>query len=172
MLGILSGPSPRKRSSKIIPKRIESFLDSDGLVFSQTIKSLLVERLWTRCAQPWKARWNMKRTSGTWSCYNTDLRLSTRTARRLERFLEKQENLLIFLQETRTSTLVDYGDPKGYSAMARLVGTPCAVAVKFVLNGTISEKGILAPMYPKINDPLIKALKEDYGIECKEQTIV
>jgi saccharopine dehydrogenase (NADP+, L-glutamate forming) len=54
--------------------------------------------------------------------------------------------------------------------MAKLVGIPCAVAVKFVLDGTIAEKGILAPMTPKINDPLIKALKE-YGIECKEATV-
>ena len=39
------------------------------------------------------------------------------------------------------------------------VGIPCAVAVKQVLNGTLSEKGILAPMNSKINDPLIKELK-------------
>ena len=39
------------------------------------------------------------------------------------------------------------------------VGIPCAVAVKQVLNGTLSEKGILAPMSSKINDPLIKELK-------------
>lgn len=55
--------------------------------------------------------------------------------------------------------------------MARLVGVPCAVAVKQVLNGTITDKGILAPMNAKINDPLIKELKEIYGIECIEQTI-
>lgn len=42
--------------------------------------------------------------------------------------------------ETRTSTLVNYGDPKGYSCMARLVGLPCAVAVQQVLDGTISKK--------------------------------
>jgi saccharopine dehydrogenase (NADP+, L-glutamate forming) len=59
----------------------------------------------------------------------------------------------------------------GYSAMARLVGIPCGVAVKLVLDGTISEKGILAPMSAEINDPLIKELKK-YGIECKEQTVV
>ena len=74
-------------------------------------------------------------------------------------------------KETRTSTLVEYGDPKGYSAMARLVGVPCAVAAQKVLDGTISEKGILAPMTPKINDPLIKELKEKYGIEMKEKVI-
>ncbi len=44
--------------------------------------------------------------------------------------------------------------------MAKLVGVPCAVAVQQVLNGTISEKGVLAPMSAKINDPLIKELKE------------
>lgn len=73
-------------------------------------------------------------------------------------------------KETRTSTLVDYGDPNGYSSMAKLVGVPCGVAVKQVLDGTISEKGILAPMSPKINNPLIAELKK-YGIELKEQTL-
>ena len=43
-------------------------------------------------------------------------------------------------KETRTSTLCDYGDPNGYSSMAKLVGVPCGVAVKQVLDGTISEK--------------------------------
>lgn len=36
-------------------------------------------------------------------------------------------------------------------------------AVKQVLDGVISEKGILAPMTPEINNPLIKELKEKYG---------
>lgn len=75
-------------------------------------------------------------------------------------------------RETRTSTLVEYGDPKGYSAMAKLVGVPCGVAVKQVLDGTISDKGILAPMNSKINDPLMKELKEKYGIFLKEKTIL
>ncbi|KAK6075302.1 saccharopine dehydrogenase [Seiridium cupressi] len=74
-------------------------------------------------------------------------------------------------RETRTSTLCEYGEPKGYSAMAKLVGVPCAVAVKQVLNGTLSEKGVLAPMNSKINDPLMKELKEKYGIYLIEKTI-
>jgi saccharopine dehydrogenase (NADP+, L-glutamate forming) len=74
-------------------------------------------------------------------------------------------------RETRTSTLVEYGDPKGYSAMAKLVGVPCGVAVKMVLDGTISKKGILAPMTMDICAPLIKTLKEDYGIELIEKTL-
>ncbi|WYZ39940.1 hypothetical protein EsH8_IV_000281 [Colletotrichum jinshuiense] len=75
-------------------------------------------------------------------------------------------------KQTRLSTLVDYGstEPNGYSAMAKLVGIPCAVAVKQVLNGTLSEKGVLAPMSSKINDPLIEELKK-YGIACKEEIL-
>lgn len=74
-------------------------------------------------------------------------------------------------RETRTSTLCEYGDPKGYSAMAKTVGVPCGVAVKQVLNGTISDKGVLAPMNSKINEPLMKELKEKYGIFLIEKTI-
>lgn len=74
-------------------------------------------------------------------------------------------------KEIRTSTLADYGDPKGYSAMAKLVGVPCAVAVQQVLDGTISEKGVLAPMSPQICAPLMKTLSEKYGIEFKEKSI-
>ncbi|KAM5342606.1 hypothetical protein ACJ41O_013572 [Fusarium nematophilum] len=47
-------------------------------------------------------------------------------------------------KETRTSTLVEYGDPKGYSAMAKL-------------------KGILAPMNGKTDTPILNELKEKYG---------
>ena len=74
-------------------------------------------------------------------------------------------------KEVRTSTLCNYGDPKGYSAMARLVGVPCAVAVQLVLGGTISKKGVLAPMDMDICSPLIKALKDTYDIEMVEKTV-
>lgn len=71
----------------------------------------------------------------------------------------------------RTSTLADYGDPKGYSAMAKLVGVPCAVAVQQVLDGTLKERGILAPMSPEICRPLMKVLEEKYGIAFVEKTV-
>jgi saccharopine dehydrogenase (NADP+, L-glutamate forming) len=74
-------------------------------------------------------------------------------------------------KETRTSTLAEYGDPKGYSAMAKLVGVPCAVAVQQVLDGTIKEKGVLAPMSPEICKPLMDTLTKDYGIKFVEKTI-
>lgn len=71
----------------------------------------------------------------------------------------------------RTSTLAEYGDPKGYSAMAKLVGVPCAIAVQQVLDGTLSEKGILAPMSPEICKPLMKTLEEKYGVHFREKTV-
>ena len=37
--------------------------------------------------------------------------------------------------ETREVSLVAYGDPKGYSAMARTVSIPAAIAAKMILDG-------------------------------------
>lgn len=73
-------------------------------------------------------------------------------------------------EETRTSTICAYGEVGGYSAMATLVGVPCGVAVQQVLDGVISEHGVLAPINAKINGPLIKDLKA-LGIELKEETV-
>lgn len=94
---------------------------------------------------------------------------------------EEGERDLVFLQhkfeiehadgkhETRTSTLCDYGDPKGYSAMARTVGIPCGVAVMQVLEGKL-PKGLLAPYKPEVCDPLREELK-GWGIEMVEKTV-
>ena len=47
--------------------------------------------------------------------------------------------------ETRTSSLEAYGEPNGYSAMAKLVGVPCGMAVQFLLEGKLSEPGVRQP---------------------------
>ena len=73
--------------------------------------------------------------------------------------------------EWRTSTLCDYGDPNGYSAMARLVGVPAGVAILQVLDGTIADGGILAPLNKKLCDPLMRVLKEKYGIALEEKIV-
>ena len=95
---------------------------------------------------------------------------------------EDGERDLVFLQhrfeiehkdgakETRTSTLCDYGDPKGYSAMARLVGIPCAVAVTQVLEGKL-PKGLVAPYTPEICEGLRRELEEGYGIGMEERVV-
>ena len=71
--------------------------------------------------------------------------------------------------ETRTSTLCEYGDPKGYSAMAKLVGIPCGIAVMQVLEGKLG-KGLLAPYSEEICAPL-RAECENFGIEMVEKTV-
>ncbi|KAI9737519.1 MAG: Saccharopine dehydrogenase [NADP(+), L-glutamate-forming] [Cirrosporium novae-zelandiae] len=73
-------------------------------------------------------------------------------------------------KETKTSTLCEYGDPKGYSAMAKLVGVPCGVAVKMVLDGKIKGPGILAPVTPELTYPLIEELRK-WDIEMTEKTV-
>jgi saccharopine dehydrogenase (NADP+, L-glutamate forming) len=74
-------------------------------------------------------------------------------------------------KDVRTCTLAEYGDPKGYSAMAKLVGVPCAVAVQQVLDGTLSERGVIAPMSPEICRPLLKTLEDKYDVRFKEKIV-
>lgn len=74
-------------------------------------------------------------------------------------------------KETRTSTLCDNGDPNGYSSMAKLVGVPTGVATLQVLDGRLNRKGIVAPMDPEINNPIMDELKEKYGIYLTERTL-
>jgi len=75
--------------------------------------------------------------------------------------------------ETRTSTLCEYGEPTSAtskSAMAKLVGVPLGIAVKMVLDGLISERGLLAPLKKSLAEPLIQELRQ-YGIEMVEKTV-
>ncbi|KAI0224513.1 saccharopine dehydrogenase (NADP+, L-glutamate-forming), partial [Massospora cicadina] len=73
-------------------------------------------------------------------------------------------------QETRTSTLLEYGEPYGYSAMARTVGVPCGIAVQLILDGELATPGILAPMEEAINAPLYRELVKE-NIVCREETV-
>ncbi|KAG0034368.1 saccharopine dehydrogenase (NADP+, L-glutamate-forming) [Podila clonocystis] len=73
-------------------------------------------------------------------------------------------------RQTRTSTVLEYGNPEGASAMARLVGMPCGVATQLVLDGVINTPGVLAPMSAEINDPLIKGIEAE-GVVCHEEIL-
>lgn len=64
-------------------------------------------------------------------------------------------------QQTRTSTLIEYGKPGGFSAMAKTVGVPCGIATQLILDGKITQKGVLAPMTPEINDPIIELVEKE-----------
>lgn len=70
-----------------------------------------------------------------------------------------------------TSSLVAYGDPLGQkdslTAMARLVGVPAAVSALCLLDGTISVRGVFAPLTPEVYLPLIDRLAQA-GISMTE----
>jgi saccharopine dehydrogenase-like NADP-dependent oxidoreductase len=72
-------------------------------------------------------------------------------------------------QEHITSTLVDYGIPHGDSAMSRTVSLPAAIAVKLILEGKITEKGVRIPVDAEIYRPVLDEL-ERLGIVCREKS--
>eukprot|EP00455_Lapot_gusevi_P049403 TRINITY_DN69_c0_g1_i19.p1 TRINITY_DN69_c0_g1~~TRINITY_DN69_c0_g1_i19.p1 ORF type:complete len:275 (+),score=112.39 TRINITY_DN69_c0_g1_i19:145-969(+) len=71
-------------------------------------------------------------------------------------------------KERITSTLLCYGEVGGYSAMARTVGLPTAIATQLLLDGSITRKGVLEPTPRDIYVPILKRLAEQ-GISCSER---
>uniref|UniRef100_S4RUI0 Saccharopine dehydrogenase-like C-terminal domain-containing protein n=1 Tax=Petromyzon marinus TaxID=7757 RepID=S4RUI0_PETMA len=65
------------------------------------------------------------------------------------------------VREKTVVNLVSYGDRGGYSAMAKTVGYPCAIAAKMVLNGEIWEKGMVIPLKPHIYQPLLERIRAE-----------
>ncbi|KAJ3330264.1 hypothetical protein HDU76_006052, partial [Blyttiomyces sp. JEL0837] len=71
-------------------------------------------------------------------------------------------------KEHHTSTLIAYGDEHGYSAMAKTVGLPAAIATEMILNGDINRHGVLAPVYADIYEPALAKLEAE-GIRFEER---
>ncbi|KAJ2469996.1 saccharopine dehydrogenase (NADP+, L-glutamate-forming) [Coemansia sp. RSA 2322] len=71
---------------------------------------------------------------------------------------------------TRTSVTLMYGEPNGFSAMAKTVGVPCGIATQLILDGKITNTGIIAPMTPDIYQPIMDLLPSE-GINAIEETI-
>ncbi|XP_040018359.2 alpha-aminoadipic semialdehyde synthase, mitochondrial isoform X1 [Gasterosteus aculeatus] len=63
--------------------------------------------------------------------------------------------------ETKHISLAVYGDPSGFSAMAKTVGYPAAIAARMVLDGEITTKGLVVPMTKDIYGPALACLKEE-----------
>ncbi len=70
-------------------------------------------------------------------------------------------------RETRTSSLLAYGDPDGDTSMARTVGITAAIGAQLLLNGDIRDRGVLIPTKPSVYVPGLRMLKEE-GFEFKE----
>jgi saccharopine dehydrogenase-like NADP-dependent oxidoreductase len=66
-----------------------------------------------------------------------------------------------------TSTMVDYGEPDGDTAMARTVSLPAAIAAKLVSEDCISLRGVQIPVAKQIYEPVLNELAS-LGIVCSE----
>lgn len=70
-----------------------------------------------------------------------------------------------------TSTFVEMGEKNnGFTAMAKTVGLPAAIAVKLILTGDLPMTGSYIPTHPAIYTPVMKELREA-GFVFKEQVV-
>ena len=68
------------------------------------------------------------------------------------------------------SNMVCIGEDQTYTAMAKTVGLPLAIATLAILNSKITVKGVQLPVNKDIYNPILKELI-DYGIEFNEYEI-
>jgi saccharopine dehydrogenase-like NADP-dependent oxidoreductase len=67
-----------------------------------------------------------------------------------------------------TSSMIIKGENANQTAMAKTVGLPLGIALKHILNGTITVKGLHLPVLEEIYNPILNELKS-HGICFTEQ---
>jgi saccharopine dehydrogenase-like NADP-dependent oxidoreductase len=65
------------------------------------------------------------------------------------------------------SKMVCLGDDQTYTAMAKTVGLPVAMAAIQILNGNIKTPGVQLPIRKEVYEPILKEL-EEFGVIFKE----
>ena len=68
------------------------------------------------------------------------------------------------------SSLVEVGQDAVYTAMAKTVGLPLAIAVDLFLKGKISIRGLHLPVVPELYLPILEALEKE-GIRFEERVV-
>ncbi|CAM1346220.1 saccharopine dehydrogenase family protein [Tenacibaculum crassostreae] len=68
------------------------------------------------------------------------------------------------------SSMVINGDDQTFTAMAKTVGLPVAMATVRILNGEITTPGVQLPINKEVYEPILKEL-EDYGINFIEKEV-
>jgi len=68
------------------------------------------------------------------------------------------------------ATMVTLGEDKVYTAMAKTVGLPVAIATLAILNEKITTPGVQMPITKEVYEPILKEL-EDYGIIFNETEV-
>jgi saccharopine dehydrogenase-like NADP-dependent oxidoreductase len=70
-------------------------------------------------------------------------------------------------QQQIDSKMVCIGDDQTYTAMAKTVGLPVAMATLQILNGNIKTPGVQLPIRKEVYQPILKEL-EEFGVVFKE----
>ena len=70
------------------------------------------------------------------------------------------------------STMVQYGDPEGFSAMAKTVGLPVAIAADLVLKNRIPLTGVQIPTMPEIYEQVLPVLANEGVLFIEKTTIL
>ncbi|XP_074840212.1 alpha-aminoadipic semialdehyde synthase, mitochondrial isoform X2 [Carettochelys insculpta] len=73
--------------------------------------------------------------------------------------------------EDKFINLVVYGDDKGFSAMAKTVGYPTAIAARMVLDGEIDAKGMVVPLTKNIYAPILERIRAEGITYCTKSVI-
>jgi len=68
------------------------------------------------------------------------------------------------------ATMVTLGEDQTYTAMAKTVGLPVAMATMAILNGKIKTSGVLVPITKEVYEPILKEL-EDHGVVFNEKEV-
>jgi len=68
------------------------------------------------------------------------------------------------------SKMICLGEDQTYTAMAKTVGLPVAMATLLILNGKITTPGVQLPIKKEVYLPILKEL-EEYGVVFNEQTM-
>ncbi|SHI41551.1 saccharopine dehydrogenase family protein [Flavobacterium terrae] len=68
------------------------------------------------------------------------------------------------------ATMVCIGDDQTYTAMAKTVGLPVAMATLQILNGNIKTPGVQLPIKKEVYEPILKEL-EEYGVIFHEKEV-
>ncbi|MBJ7429028.1 MAG: saccharopine dehydrogenase, partial [Bacteroidia bacterium] len=72
------------------------------------------------------------------------------------------------IKHVASSTLIVKGEDKTYTAMAKTVGLPMAIATKLILQNKITAKGVQIPITPEFYEPILKELALN-GISFSEE---
>lgn len=67
------------------------------------------------------------------------------------------------------SSMVAIGQDEVYTAMAKTVGLPAAIAVKHILSGSWHMRGVVTPVHSDIYTPVLKELADVHGIHFVEK---